>query len=220
MKNKAGKTLIIMALLCVVLMPVSAFADTVGGNGKVIPSASMDITARHVMEGDEYSGRDVFTFVLTPENPDSPMPEGTVDGIRSVSIAGKEEVIDFGQITYELPEVHYYLITRKDAEDTETLTLDKAEYRLMIAKLNDGSLKSIIYDKNSGEKVAEALYTDKYTEPPKDEESGDGDKTARSKTGDEKGKMLKYLIAIFAVSVISLAIIWNNRRNRHVKEEE
>lgn len=155
------------------------FADMTGENGKTIPAATVNIHAEHVISGDDYDRDDEFKFVLAARDEKCPMPPGSSEGLKTITVKGAED-LDFGDIVFEYPGEYTYAISRVEGSYSD-LDVDDEIYSILVAKFNDGSVEMVMWN-GSGEKVDEIVYTDHYDapEPP-----------ARKspKTGDEEKRM-------------------------------
>ena len=165
---------LILAIVFTAAIPAACFADITGDNGKVLPSVTVNIPVSHVIEGGRYRGSDRFSFTLHPESADNPMPEGTEDLYRTVTIRRGGD-IDFGDIVFDYPGVYYYTVSRK-SEKHERIKEDRSVFKVMIAAFNDGTSEMTVQKVGTSDrpevyepegKEDEILFTDKYNAPPK-----------------------------------------------------
>ena len=183
-----------LTLVIIIIFSITCFADMTGGNGKVIPSVTVNIPAKHVMGGDKYTGKDRFTFILRSEDANCPMPAGSDGREKSVTI-GAGEKIDFGDITFDHPDAYYYTVAR--AEKTyKGIRTDDSAYRVMIAALNDGTYEMVITDKKD-KKTDEIIYKDIY-------------KASSPKTGDDllRKMILPACAGVLALAAIIVMMLW------------
>ena len=167
-------------------------ADMTGENGKAIPSARFNIPVRHSIAGDEYKGNDSFEFILAAADDNCPMPEGSENRIKRVTVRGDEDP-DFGDIVFEYPDAYYYSVSRCGS-DYDNLEQDTEMYKLMIIKFNDRTVQMVAWN-SSGEKVSEITYIDEYTAP----------RNSSPKTGDDNSRAA--IIAWAGVLSLSLAAL-------------
>lgn len=132
------------------IMPLPAFA------GENIP-VTIDITVTYIVDGNvKTAGGD--SFILEPDDPASPMPEGTEGGKKRITITD-EGSFSFGEIRYERPDVYWYTVTR-DLTDRKGVIKDNPVYRAKVIALNDGHGYVLVYRKGSDEKE-ELVYKDR-----------------------------------------------------------
>ncbi len=144
-----GAALAAMIILSVI-MPLPAFA------GENIP-VTIDITVTYIVDGNvKTAGGD--SFILEPDDPASPMPEGTEGGKKRITITD-EGSFSFGEIRYERPDVYWYTVTR-DLTDRKGVIKDNPVYRAKVIALNDGHGYVLVYRKGSDEKE-ELVYKDR-----------------------------------------------------------
>ena len=153
--------LVTVMLTAMTLASEIVCADMNGDNGRTIPSARVTIPVRHLIAGDEYTGKTGSVFVLTAEEDKCPMPEGSSGRIKAVHVQGESDP-DFGEIVLDYPDAYYYTVSREGGSNE--LDADMESYRVLIAKLNDGSADMVIWDSH-GRKTDEIVYLDNYTAP-------------------------------------------------------
>lgn len=197
----------IRSMLWVIIMIAAAgacFADMTGENGRTIPSVSVTIPVKHMITGDYYSGDDEFTFVLTAEKEDTPMPEGSDGRTKEVTVTGDEDP-DFGAITFSYPDTYYYTICQKD--DNKNFSSFDGTYRVMIAMYNNGTSQYVVWDDN-GSKTDEIVFVDEYIS------------RSSPKTGDPTGRTeIAIYAAMGVMSLAALLILMINRRKGTAHEE-
>ena len=153
MKTKR-EALMGMALAALILF--TAFLPGAVFAGENVP-VTIDIPITYIVNGNEdAAGGDTFTLV--PDDHEAPMPEGTVDGVKSISIT-KEGTYSFGDIYYDKPEVYWYTVSRVLTEK-KGVTKDGSVYRVEVIALNDGHGYVLVHMEGSDEKY-ELVYTDK-----------------------------------------------------------
>ena len=187
-KTAAAATLAVLAVLAS-FMPVRVSAAA------SVP-VTVDIAVTYIVEGNaDIAGGDIVT--LEADDPSSPMPGGTKDGKKTITI-GDEGTYSFGDIHYEKPGVHWYTITRKLTEK-EGVTKDGAVYRAKVITLNDGHGYVLVFREGSDEKT-ELVYTDRVAPA----------------TGDA-GQLLLYC-GMTATAAAALAVFSALRSRRKKKE--
>ena len=109
-KTAAAATLAVLAVLAS-FMPVRVSAAA------SVP-VTVDIAVTYIVEGNaDIAGGDIVT--LEADDPSSPMPGGTKDGKKTITI-GDEGTYSFGDIHYEKPDGHGYVLVFREGSDEKT----------------------------------------------------------------------------------------------------
>lgn len=168
MKDQRFKITAAAALLLAALIFFTSGAPAGVFAGTNIP-VTVDITVTYTVEGNaETAGGDRVT--LTADDPSSPMPGGTEDGKKTITLRD-EGTYSFGDIHYDEPGVHWYTITR-ELTKKKGVTKDGSVYRAKVVALNDGHGYVLVYKEGSDEK-SELTYVDRVAP-----ETGDTGRTA------------------------------------------
>lgn len=176
---------IALTLILTGLVTAACYADTTGADNKTIPAVTVKIPVKHIITGDADKCDKEFTFVLTAEKEDSPMPEGSQGKSKSVTVKGKGDP-EFGSITFTYPDAYYY-----------TVSCGKTKYRVMIAMYNNGTSQIVVWDAG-GTKAEGIVFTDEYQAPA----------PARSpKTGDSSAAMIYGLIVIASGLMLGIFLV-------------
>lgn len=91
------------------------------------PSIMADPPVKKTVSGNPVAAR-TFNFTLTARDPASPMPEGSVGGVKTISIKGSGEK-DFGTWVYTSEGTHYYDIAEVIYSNT-SYTYDESVYTI------------------------------------------------------------------------------------------
>ena len=194
MHRTVGTTAAVIALLILAAaFPARIFA------GENVP-VTTDISITYIVDGNvKTAGGDRFT--LTADDPQAPMPEGSADGKKTITIRD-EGSFSFGEIYYERPEVYWYTITR-DVTEKKGVVKDDSVYRAKVIALNDGHGYVLVY-KDGGDEKHELIYKDRVAPA----------------TGDNS--RLQICSGIAAAAAAALAIMSaaaGKRRRREVHDE-
>lgn len=138
-----------------------------------------------------------FTFSLTASNRENPMPAGSVNGVKTMTIVGQGEK-DFGTWKYTKEGTYYYTIS--EVNDGEAgYTYDTTVYTITdVVKDTDGQLTVARTVTNGSNKQVQACtFINKYGKSG----SADG-----PKTGDDTQNEL-YITAIGAGSIVAVGCI-------------
>lgn len=147
---KISGAILTVIMIIVVMQPAKIFAS------ENIPVVT-DIKVTYIVDGNvKTAGGDRFT--LTADDPQSPMPEGSTGGEKTITIRD-EGSFSFGDICYERPDIYWYTITR-DVAEKKGVIKDDTVYRAKVIALNDGHGYVLVY-KDGSDKKHELIYTDR-----------------------------------------------------------
>lgn len=156
-RNVMRKT-VLLALLFLLCFPVVSVAYAAG-------TVTVAIPVYKEISGGTPTEPGTFTFILTAVN-GAPMPAGSANGTKSVSVSGAGNVT-FGTITYDEVGDYQYTI-REIAGTNKAYTYDSTVYDLTVqvtwAGEVGGDLKAVQYLHKDGEttKQEKALFTNVY----------------------------------------------------------
>ncbi len=174
-------------------LPMTVFAGT------NVP-VTVDISVTYIVKGNEKTaGGDRFT--LTADDPASPMPAGTSEGKKIITIR-REGSCSFGDITYDKPGVHWYTITRELTEK-KGVSKDQSTYKAKVIALNDGHGYVLVY-KSGSDKKQELVYTDRVSPD----------------TGDSSAIVVWACMALAAAAAFTALFIVNNKNNKEAGKHE
>lgn len=169
-----------------------------------------------------------FEIELKPQNRDYPMPEGTLDGVYSISITGADTK-KLPQIAYNKVGKYTYTISQKK-ESGEPGEFDTSTYLLNVEVTRSsttGRLQAVstLYVLGESSKVAGAVFynapspepTSQPTQQPTTQPSEvKGVEYVKPKTGDEN-QMLPYIILFLSGTIMFSLITLETKKN--LKEE-
>lgn len=99
-----------------------------------------------------------FTYTLQAAG-DSPMPEGAVDGSKTVHMTDSGTV-DFGTIRFDKPDVFYYNLM-ETTEESGKFRRDRTEYHAALMADSEGNVK-IVINTDKGTKTDKVIFTNSY----------------------------------------------------------
>lgn len=104
-----------------------------------------------------------FTFLLTAKNRANPMPEGSVNGVKTMTIAGSGKK-DFGTWIYTREGTYYYTISEENTGESR-YTYDTTVYTITdIVKDVDGRLEvTRTVTNGSNKQVESCIFINKYS---------------------------------------------------------
>ncbi|WP_313187116.1 Spy0128 family protein [Lacrimispora sp.] len=126
------------------------------------PEIMVDPPVKKTVSGNP-SAASGFTFSLTAQDKANPMPEGSADGVKYMTIYGSGEE-DFGTWIYTREGTYYYTISEVILSDTR-YTYDRSVYTITdVVKDIDGQLvvtRTVTNDANK--QVESCIFINKYT---------------------------------------------------------
>lgn len=173
-----------------------------------------------------------FSFMLTADNMENPMPADSRDRTKTVSITGSGEA-SFGAWSYTKTGVYYYTVAQIDTK-IKGYTYDMAVYTITdTVKEVDGQLILTRVVKNSaGKPVQTCLYINQYTGPADGSaptNNGNGSKGSVGsqigngpKTGDDANlfALIMRLILSSLTAVGCAAYLINDKRRKKNADAE
>lgn len=107
------------------------FRNTYGAAGRFV------LSGRKVIENREFREGDAWTFALTADSPDAPLPENTEVTIHPVS--GNTSSIDFGEINYTLADAgKVYTYTVTESGSVSGVKNDEKKHTVKVSVTDDG----------------------------------------------------------------------------------
>jgi len=167
-----------------------------------IPAATdrelmVDPPVRKIVTGNP-NNDSTFTFRLTAHNPSNPMPEGSRNGIKELSITGSGEK-EFGTWSYDREGVYYYSVSEVNSGNKD-YTYDTAIYTIIDTVTDDNGqlvLSRVVTD-DTNQNVTSLDFVNSY--------SPDNGNTSRPKTGDDaKTALYIVLVVVNGAAVIGTA---------------
>lgn len=194
---------LVMSVMCSMTMVLPAYAAE-------LPGVSVPVTIS--LSGTLPSPAEDFTVVLRADDADYPMPEGTVNGAYTMTIAG-EGTENFPTIIYSRVGVYTYTVYQVAGSNKEC-TYDDAVYNLIVTVSNKTDYSgleaaAVLYPDGEGDKLPSAEFKNEYevvepatpSEPPQTED--DPSTPANTpKTGDESALLLYVILILVSLGVI------------------
>lgn len=121
-------------------------------------------SVKKVVSGDTPKSSSTFTFTLTPDKADNPMPADAKDGKKSISVNGAGNV-DFGTITFTKEGTYEYTVQEEKGSATG-YTYDQTKYTVVYTVDKDLKVTSAVM--NGDKKAADGdtvEITNKYKAP-------------------------------------------------------
>lgn len=193
-KKRAAAVILAAALtLLASLQPMQIYAGT------NVP-VTIDISVTYIVEGNaKTAGGD--KFMLSADDPASPMPAGTEAGIKTITI-DDEGSFSFGDMYYDKPGVHWYTI-RRGITEKKGVIKDDTVFRAKVIALNDGHGYVLVYREGSDDKE-ELVYTDKVAPD----------------TGDGAAFLIwAFMALVAAVSLAGITLIREKNRKGETENE-
>ena len=183
------------------------------------PSNMVDPPVKKTVRGNP-STASTFSFILVAENPSYPMPKGSENGVKVLTIIGASEA-EFGTWSYSQAGTYKYTISEIDTK-VPGYTYDETVYTITdVVTAENGQLVVVrTVRNNTDDKEVSALsFVNRYTSiekpgspnNPSQRPSSPGSSGIGPKTGDfnnlTKGIIifgLNFIILIFIIQVIRL----------------
>lgn len=191
-------------------MPVFASTSSSGN--------AVTIGGKYEVEGSLHNGS--FTFVLTADDPSFPMPEGSLNGVKKVSI-GPNSSFSFGDIMFKTRGKYNYTVSR-EVTKSKNMTYDTSTYKVQVSVFNDGTVASVIIKDGSSGKVDQIKYSDKYVNDTSSDDKDtdkvtnkdkEKDQTVTGRTGYKTGDFLPYILfAVLLILIIAAVIVYRKRK--------
>lgn len=158
------------------------------------------------LEGTLPQTEEDFVIKLKAENPDYPMPEGSVDGEYSMVITG-EDTCTFPEITYSKVGVYTYTVWQEAGKNPKC-TYDKSIFHVVVTVTNSETgngleLTTAVYKNNNTEKQTDITFTNYYEIETTPEEN--------VKTGDTNN-IGYYVILCLSSSLMGILLIYYKRK--------
>ena len=207
---------LVMSVMCSMTMVLPAYAAE-------LPGVSVPVTIS--LSGTLPSPAEDFTVVLKADDADYPMPEGTVNGAYTMTIAG-EGAENFPNIVYDRVGVYTYTIYQVDGTN-EKCTYDDTVYALIVTVSNKEDYSgleatAVLYPDSEGDKLYGAEFDNAYEveEPPFDIEDEEEEEveppSEMPKTGDTSTPLLYVVLA--AASMVVMVGLLLNRKSKKAEE--
>ncbi|MCL2606649.1 MAG: hypothetical protein FWD93_05150 [Coriobacteriia bacterium] len=116
-----------------------------------------------------------FTFRLRAQNPDNPMPEGSVDGVKDITITGSGSA-EFGVWVYDRAGVFVYVVT-EIVTDNQDYRFDASFYTITDTVSDEGGRLQLsrVVTNHENRQVESMSFINTYTGGSNDREPGDRD---------------------------------------------
>ncbi|MFQ9893154.1 MAG: Spy0128 family protein [Emergencia sp.] len=160
----------------------------IGQEGKPEKLEFINTSASNVCEGDPPVKKrvignppapGVFIFEMKAADPSFPMPEDSMEGIKTVTISGPGDV-EFGTFSFTKAGVYEYTVLEKNT-GADGYIYDTAIYTIrFIVTDQDGKLEieqKIFKNGNETDVVSEAVFTNTYQLGPETPKTGDDSNT-------------------------------------------
>lgn len=185
------------------------------------PSIMVDPPVRKTVSGSP-SKNGTFTFKLEAENKANPMPSGSKDGVKLMTIVGPGEE-DFGTWNYTKAGTYHYTISEVDNSE-KGYTYDAAIYTITDRVTDEGGQLSVARTvSNTDNKMVDSYdFVNKYTASAGGSPSKGGGISSNIKgvkTGDDTmtGQYLAIFLMGGTVLIVCVVFLIRNRKKRGVE---
>ena len=163
-----------------------------------LPSVAIPVKVE--VEGAAPSVPEEFVVQMEAEDPSYPMPEGSVDGIFEMVISGNS-FMSFPSMSYTEPGIYTYTIEQR-AGLNPLCAYDPSVYHLKV------SVTIALRSEDADEKLAEAMFTNRYGTSPVPRDSNP------PKTGDESNILLYGYLALVSIAGLVVSVVIQKRGKR------
>lgn len=157
----------------VIEKPIEGYTVSIVRNGvtfvltnKYVPSITQgDPPVQKRIIGDVPETDSTFTFVMKSLDPSFPMPEGSSDGVKEVSIVGAG-IVEFGDFIFTRPGTYAYTVSERNTGD-EGYTYDSTVFYVTYdVTEKDGKLNCVrTMEDQKGNAAEVAEFTNEYKAP-------------------------------------------------------
>lgn len=126
------------------------------------PEIMVDPPVKKTVSGNP-SKTSTFTFLLTAKSVENPMPEGSVNGVKAITIAGSGKK-DFGTWKYTREGTYYYTISEVDSRQSR-YTYDTTVYTItdVVRDVNGQLEVTRTVTNGSNKQVESCIFINKYS---------------------------------------------------------
>ena len=203
---------VLVALIIMIFSVTTVFASKSEGadafaNSKVSFEVSHSVKDKNLSSGS-------FTFVLTANDKSYPMPDGSSDGVKKVTIK-PGETFSFGEIKYDKQGFYDYVISREPV-NSKNITEDKSTYKIQVAVFNDGTA-AVVFSKDGNGKVDKLEYIDTYVPDKTDTDTNKTNNTSTNtveRASFKTGDFIPYIVgAILIILIVATVVVYRRRKN-------
>lgn len=134
-----------------------------------------------------------FVFKLTAKDPSYPMPEGSVNGVKTLEIVGSGEA-EFGTWSYITPGIYYYTITEEDTKENYTYDTEVYTITDVVTAVDNVLTVHRTVTNSLNKPVDSCTFINKY-------------KGGGPQTGDTLSEW-QYVVVLFISIAIALVCVW------------
>lgn len=194
----------------------AAFAHSYTANKATNPSLMTDPPVEKLVSGDKPSSSSTFTFRLTARNASQPMPSGSANGVKTITITGSGKK-DFGTWSYAAEGTYYYTVSEVNS-GVPGYTYDTMVYTITdtVKAEKDQLVLTRVVTNNANKRVDTCLFVNKYTASNSGGGSAGGG-TSGPKTGDDTNPAL-YRALICASGLVCALCALYLLLSRHRKQ--
>lgn len=180
--------------LALVMMVMCSMTTILPAYAAELPGVAVPVTIS--LSGTLPYPAEDYTVELKADDPDYPMPEGSVNGAYSLTITG-EDSENFPTITYDRVGIYTYTVYQI-AGTNKKCTYDDTVYALTVTVTNKTDysgleVTAVLCPDSEGDKLPAAEFENKYkVEPPSES----------PKTGDESTPLLYAVLMVVCMGVI------------------
>lgn len=200
----------ILIVLVVMVFSVTPVFASQSDNSDVFANSKASFEVSHSVKDKNLSSGS-FTFLLTANDKSYPMPNGSSNGVKKVTIK-PGETFTFGEIKYNTQGLYDYVISREPV-NSKNIKEDTSVYKIQVAVFSDGTTVVVMSKNDSDTKVDKLEYIDTYV-PDETSTSTTKSTTDVDRTGYKTGDFIPYIVgAILIILVIAAIVVYRKRKN-------
>lgn len=213
---------LVMIVMCSMTMVVPAYAEELPALPEVYVPVEISISGPHPYYTEDYVVR------MEPDDASYPMPEGTVDGVCSLTITG-EGTDHFPAMVFNRVGIYTYKVYQLKGSN-DTCSYDKTVYSLKVTITNNEDYTgfeatAVLYPDSGKVKRLAAEFDNKYTPGPAEPvpvvPAGEiiEDEQVPLAQAAQTGSYAPLLLALCLLSGIGIILLNVRREEKEEKEE-
>jgi len=173
------------------------------------PSVMVDPPVKKTVTGSP-SKDSTFTFKLEAKDASNPMPDGSKDGVKTMTIVGSGQK-DFGTWSYTAEGIYSYAISEVNTGETG-YKYDTAVYTITDSvKDVDGQLVVVrTVTDGAGKQTSACAFTNEYSSGYK----ALGGSVSATRTGDDSSMAQYAILALASLLVLLILVVYKKRRKQ------
>jgi len=161
MKIKKGITRVALCLIMACLAAVLSADASFAAEGTAL-EVTVPVKQNFVKTGTDRSVSEQFSYVLTPQKAENPLPDGSTNGSYMLTLTGNEET----NLSFRYTHAGEYIYQLKESvTNSQTgYTYDSTVYTVKVyaENYNNSLISEVIIQNDNNEKLAQAVFNNSY----------------------------------------------------------